>query len=311
MGYAVTDILAGVRRRYFSTDSTAWPDADIIALVNEVVAGQVVPWIEKAREDHFIKYNDQALITGQYNYVMPTDVSGIQLFSVHLLDSAGNVLNPPLADTELESFAQLIGTATGQPTRYAVRGNEVLLWPTPAAGQTLRLLYARRPSTLVTRAEVVAVASVSQGGSTYTIGWTDTSPATYATASDFDLVRSVAGYEVYSAGTLTGKTASSVTFSGTAPAAITVGDFLCLLRQAPVLTYIPEEVWPVVYQAVVVEMSSSKGDDGQVARAEKALERMIKAAAPILTKRVTASHRKLPGASSRGFYSWNRITRPS
>jgi hypothetical protein len=81
---------------------------------------------------------------GTTSYALPADFQ--RLYNVTLTDGQGQVL--PLGAEPLNEF-ETQPPSSGQPVRYCIEGNNLLIYPAPDSAYTITLRYFRLPTALV------------------------------------------------------------------------------------------------------------------------------------------------------------------
>lgn len=258
MDYTHTALLAAVRRLAAAPTATASGSAssDLLAHANEELQSYVVPLILDLREEYFLQVKSQTMTVGTAAYRLPSRAIGAKLREVEMVDSAGNVTNlRRLAPDMAEEFP----TSNGTPYGYHLRGNSVVLVPTPAVANTLRLTYYLRPNEVVSTAYGTVSTIV---GSVVT--YTETGTFAPTTSSVIDLIAATSGFECHSVDvtpSAADTTANTVTV--TVPTDLAVGDYVVTRDQTPV-PQIPSEFHPLLYTRTALRFAESNGATNRI-----------------------------------------------
>lgn len=298
MDYSTTALIASIRRRGSVPDTSAegTQAADLLAVATEVLWKAICPLLLRVRENYLLETKDYSITSGAAAYRIPPRSLGGKLREVSVVDASGNVRNLPEVDEEnLREFGP-----TGTPTAFQVRGNNVVLLPTPDATQgTLRLRYARRPNQLVALSAAGVISSISSAGGTTTITLTASIPAAFTSTARYDLVRATPGFEwgAIDLNPSSSPSGSSIAFAtADLPAdfttAIYKGDYICLAEDAPV-AQVPPELHALLAQWTVAALLEADGDEEAVATAMKLAAKMEEDVVSLLSPRVDGEHQKV------------------
>jgi hypothetical protein len=245
-----------------STDAR-FTNARLLALMTSELRDNVAPLVHEAKAEHGILTNTVAVTAGTATYRMPVRAFGGTLRDVVWVDSGNNAY--PLhqrssADTEVLSRR----SQTGDPRYYYLRGSNIVLVPTPGVSGTLHLPAYGRPGSLVLRAAVGVITSVSVVGTDYVIICAD-SP--HNNGDVCDLVRGESGFETIGTATVQFDGTSEFIFpiasTTDAPAA---GDYICLAGESPV-PQVPVELHALLQARTAFVAVGGTGEGGSTAQA--------------------------------------------
>lgn len=309
LDYSADQLIQYVRDiTYAGTSTRDWDDPRVLRRLNVDVDAYLLPFIVKARKNHFVTFVDVPLVSGQNNYYAPSKALGGKLRALHLVDASGN----PFARLNEEALESVVNYGigafggslpTGTPQVYYWRGNQIILYPTPATtlnGVSLRFEYPARPSTLVLKASCVQITNLTGGGGAaaghFRVGIGATVPSGYTSAVSCDLVQNVPGFDVLFTGAISSITAGTfVDFAGTLPTQLAVGDWLCLADTAPVITgAVAEIVVDCLIQKVALQIMAGK-DKANYALRKDLLKEAEKEAELFLRRRNEGDHAKVGG----------------
>ncbi|GAC1590948.1 MAG: hypothetical protein NVS3B25_09910 [Hymenobacter sp.] len=303
--YTAETLITSIRRRGqfpAADDGTSFPrDSDILAIVNEEVAGYLAPFINQMRQGHFITHVDLTLSTGVASYPIPARAMNADLSSVQLVDANGYPLAPPLVQGDLETATRFPTYSLGQPLTYYWEGDQMVFVPTPSTGMTARLYYPQRVNQLVPATGVVAISGFPGGAAPgfYRVGFNSgTAPSSFVTGATYEGISQNPSFQKYALGVPNAVNVAYIEFAGTQPANLAVGDSLVLQDTANVLTGIPADLFGLIAQWIVVKLAEIRGDTQALQRADGAFQREEKRASASLGKRTQLARRKI--SSSRG-----------
>ena len=247
--YTATALLAEIRRRSrIPSDDADFSDTNLLREVDSQLLETFVPLVQSMRGDHYVRYEDQTIVSGQAEYPIPSRSIGSRIRQVVWIDSA---------DDEFELYPnpftnEIIWQDTGEPCEYAVRDDLIVLLPTPSAAHgTLRIWYEYRPSKVVSSGYFV-VDSVTS--TTVTL----TASVTWDADSRYDFVKATPPFTLLGVNADPSSTGSGTTLTFPAadiPSRLAAGDYMCLQDETPV-PQLPAELHPALALAVAAEAVS-------------------------------------------------------
>lgn len=280
--YLVSNLVSSLKRRGFipTNSEETFGTADFLAMIDEELRSFIVPLLRDADEDYLTETSDIAVASGQAAYAIPSRAVTLGLDDVAL--NNGNGAFVPLERLKKRE-AQLL-PAGGPVAGYYLKGNSVVLVPTPSAAGTLRLTYFQRPNRLVEATAVGEISAINTATRQVTISGSSL-PATFTASALFDLVKGTPGFECHGIDrAVSGIVGTILTFSATLPTGLAVGDFVCLAGDTPI-PQIPVELHPLLAQRVTYLCLRAQKDPGS-ADALDAVLRMREDAVKLLTPRV-------------------------
>jgi hypothetical protein len=156
----------------------------------------------------------------------------------------------------------------GNPVRYQMRGNSIVLLPTPDASNfvTLRLWYFRRPNQLVGTSAVLTSTTL-----TGLVTFNGTKPSTITTSTPVDVVQGSPPYDSLGDSLTPSAVASGyVTFSANVTGAV-AGDYVCLAGQSPVIQ-LPDEFYNLLCLRTARSLLPANGDPAVAANVQRLLD---------------------------------------
>lgn len=285
MGKTTTTMIADIKLiGSFPTTDSLFSNANYLSLLTREQLTTIVPLLNKVNEEYFITEKDYAVTANQSSYRIPARAVGSQLRDVQLISSGGDVTGlVRLYEDNRES------SNDGQQGYY-FKGNSVLLSPTPVTtnGDTLRLIYMRRPSTFVLPSACGEIISINTSLNQVVVS---ALPSTMTASTAVDFIQGDSPYDLLSMdAAISSVSGTTVTFSSL-PTDLAVGDFICLAGETCV-PMIPEELVDVLVQATLCACLSSKKDKAVELELQK-LEQLKNSFVEMLTPRVKSDDKKI------------------
>jgi hypothetical protein len=278
-----------------SSDETL-SDTDLLAFADDEIQSYIVPLVLSANEEYFVTYKDVSVVAGTANYDIPDRAIGGRLRSVQLSDGNGGFYDLTRIEPESQDEYSFSGSET---SGYLIRGNEVVLVPTPGASDTLRLGYYRRPNRLVALTAVGTLAAAPSASTSLTLA--STKPSTFVSGESMDLIYATPGFDSISdSNALTAASGTSLTLTTAVTASI--GDYVCLAGETPI-PQIPVELFPLLSQRIVARACEAMGQPQKAQMAEATSERMRRDAMTLLSPRVKGASRVIVNRNGPGFGS--------
>jgi hypothetical protein len=239
----------------------SYSDQEILDLAYDAMLSELVPLIVLRREEYYVRTEDFQIVAGKAAYDIPYRAIGGTLREVKLINDNNSFHIERIDPKKIDR------THTGQPYRFYVQGNNIILHPEPTdATFTLRLSYFLRPSRFVPSAECGQITAINGQIVTATL------PDTWSVDSVFDLVKGKPGYDILDKDLTisaidTGL--STLTFSGTLPSDLAVGDWVCLAEET-CFPFLPPEGHIALIQCATTAALEALGDPAQQLSAQKA-----------------------------------------
>lgn len=284
MGHTTTDIINSVKRRgSFPTSDSLFSNNDFLNLMDEEIQNSILPLFITINEDYFIEYQDEVLVAQQDMYRINKRAMGVILRDVQLVSSGGTVTSL----TRLYEEDKVSTSNNGQG--YFLKGNKVQLSPKPtAANGVLRLVYFRRPSKYVLTSACAEVVTIDRVNNQVVVS---SVPSTFTTNVKVDFVQTNTPYDIVQMDSvIQGVSGTTITFISI-PDDLIEGDYVCLAGQTCV-AQIPDEILPILIQAVLCVCLSSKKDQSvnlEIAKLEKMKESFL----ALLLPRVKSDDKKI------------------
>ena len=275
MGQTTLDLIKNIKLRgSMPSANDLFSDSDYLRILNDEMVVTIVPLLNKVNEEYFLSYEDKSISSGVSHYRIPKRAIGSSLRDVQLIEANGNVISLP------RLFEEDKTTLNNNQTGYFLKGNQVVLSPTPTSDtQILRLAYFRRPSQFVLPASTCQIASIDTNLNQVIVG---SVPSTFTTNILVDFVQGSSPYDILDMDqVIVGVSGTTLTFS-TIPQDLAVGDYISLASEACV-PMIPEELVPTLVQSALCVCLSSKKDKSvefEMQRLEQMKSSLLKMLSP-------------------------------
>lgn len=262
--YSTGPMVAAVKRRCaLPSVQPRFSDANIAQYADEEMRNILVPLIMSIVEEFFVTSVDFAVTPDAFTFRIPSKAIGNKLTDVtRLLDGSPQteVTLVQLSPADLHR-GYLVGYSYGQG--YILRGNKIVIQPTPTGNFTLRVYFYRRPNQLVNVAQAAKIVTVNTVTGVVTCAAV---PLAWAAGTLLDCIDGQPTFEpifenvailVKAGFDVTIPVASAVLLgSGTQSA----GTYLSLTGEAVVPSQIPYEGHSLITEAAVMKIAESLGD---------------------------------------------------
>lgn len=251
--FTTDSLIDGVQRRgMIPLNQSTFDAARILAIAYDEMKTMVFPLLMRLQSEYFVSSEDQTMVEGTDTYSLPATAIVSKLRDVQIVDGDRKTSLPQLGPDLLYSTSISSNTGTAG---FFLRGNNVVLYPGPTPGQTLRLLFFRRPNRLVETTEAGQVVSVNTTTKQVTL---NSVPASWVVGDSVCALDPSPGFDLrFESRTMT--EVSPPTFTLTDVTDIEVGDWVCLEGEATI-PQIPVEAHPILEQATIVACLISLGD---------------------------------------------------
>ena len=256
-------------------------DQELLDLASDALISLVAPMIVGSREEYYLQDEDQTVTANQGAYPIPYRALGMALREVKVIRGT------EIVDLYRMDPEDVTDTSTGLSEGFYLKGNNVVLYPTPdATGDTLRLTYFVRPSTLVPTTECAVITAIA--GNTLTC----VPPSSWTTANSFDIVQGKSGFSLKGHDlTASAVNSGSLVLAATAPATLAVGDYVSLAGES-CFPHIPVEAHQLLTHLTIVAALESMGDTEGQAKAEATAERLKANFGILMSNRVQGAPRR-------------------
>lgn len=270
----------------------AFSDSDLISLLNANLFTQMMPDIVSMREDYFLDKKLYTITAGQSEYILPERCIGSTIKYAYVIDSAGN--RTRMTRIQIDDLGYYDASVSNSFGMYYIRGDKLVLHPSPQMGSSLEVWYLKRPNKLIatTSCAKITAQSLAGGQITYTVD-TDLS-ASLVVGSKIDIISANAPNQTYSIDqSIVSISSTQIVIASTdmvdASSSIvsSVGDYICPSKSAN-FPLIPDDLQTVLAQMAVVSVLQSLGDNNKLQVAQGKLNEMRGSVAKLITNRVEA-----------------------
>lgn len=286
--FLTEDLVTSVKRRsLIPVSQTTFEDADIISLANEEMSITITPDIIQVREDAFLVSATTPIVGTVPDYKLPERAIGNAFKTLfYKTDNTNKWELPRQGPNKLHDRV-----LTGQPASFFLKDDYVSLSPVPSSSTgSLEFWYYRRPSELVSTANVGLVQSITTVGATTTLTLSNSINA--VNGGQIDIYWPESPYTLDVQGINVSNVTSSSLDVATADIQdqagqmkVWVGSYVALEKQSNV-PLIPEEFHPVLAQCVAVKLLEALGDVNKLQLARQTLAEMRSQALKLITNRV-------------------------
>lgn len=285
MSYTSADLIQAIERKSFApANQSTFSTAEILAIADEETQSLILPAIMSVREEFFVTQSNIAITANQSAYDIPTRAIGLIVREVQLVNSSGSYRDIPRIEPE-----DVRGSQTGSPSAFYMKGNSIVLYPTPSTTQdTLRVSYFIAPGSLVETSASAIVSAINTSTNVVTVA---TIPSAWVTGNVFDFISAKGGQE-YKGTDLTSTLVSGADITFTSlPSSLAVGDYVSIADTSP-LVQLPPNFRPVLAQAAAARILQSMNQPG-ADDAARQLDKLMQAAIQMITPRVIGEDRVL------------------
>ena len=302
MGYLTEDLINSVKIRTFAPISqNTLTDADLLTIANEELSLRLVSDILGVREDFFLTNETVAIVANEDHYAIPTRAIGSALKAVFYVDAGGNKTIIPRIEVDR---SQTTSDSSGEPQKYYLEGDEIVLLPTPSLSSgSLLFSYFQRPNELVETASCAKITGSSELSGTVTFTVDTDLTTTLLVGDTVDFLNGSPPFLLWAKDVaVTAVTATTIDVAladvDDVQGAVLplTGDYICLSGTANI------PMVPVEFHAVLAQMTACRvllalghAEKMQMAKAE--LEQMRREALKLVKNRVELSALKVTGRS--------------
>jgi hypothetical protein len=256
-------------------------DQEILDLASDALISLVAPMIVSSREEYYLMDESQTVTANQAAYPIPYRALGMALRELKVLRGT-QVIDLYRMDPE-----DVIDATTGTPEGFYLKGNNVVLYPTPDnTGDTLQLTYFVRPSSLVPTTSCAVITGIT--GNTLTC----VPPSSWTTASSFDLVQGKSGFSLKALDlSASAVNAGDIVLTSAPPSTLAVGDYVALAGES-CFPHLPAEAHQLLVHLTVAACLEAIGDTEGMAKADATAKRLQDNFSLLMTNRVQGAPRR-------------------
>ncbi len=305
-------LIAAVRSAAYLPVSGGPSDAQILADLNRQQSTYVVPFMVTIGEEFFVSPHLFSTVAGTREYDIPADSIASKIRDVQVLvpgNTSATDAWVSLAQEEPERAA-MYSQAGGQPVAYFKQGNQVSLLPAPTTVWSMRLMYYRRPSQIVTSGYQTITGVTPSGSNTVLTTVVSGVLQTAATTAGYDAAGTVP-VDVVSLSDPTNLkatnapaalAATTVTFSDDYDDGVTVTSmYACIAGQSPV-SQLPREANELLTLRTAAFQLQKTGDP-RMGQAFDECARVKKTLTELFAPRASGRPRKIVNMNGPGWGS--------
>lgn len=313
-----TELIEAVRQEAFIDDGTAfvdYTDARILIELTDELRTTFARAISQARCGYWLKQYFTPIVPGVAKYAIPPRAitGGLENVSVAASGGAYSKLDE-VSETHSQAY-ELAPGQLGAVQKYVIRGDRVVLLPTPSGGYSLRLSYYLRPSMLIVAAGASAGRIESINTTTREVVVTAAAPGISSDGPcTIDVIHPGGWAElalVDGAATYTAATKTFVLSSSAVLDEIAAGDYVRLANQTD-WPCLPEDFHRTLAKSTAAKILTQLHDlqkaEALAGQANSDMQRF----ADLLVSRVKSEAKVLKapsavlqvGRAHRGFYGW-------
>lgn len=283
MAYTWSNLLESVKiRGAIPTSNNTYTEARFLLMANEVMRSEMVPFVNRIRENFWSTDVDFVLGTGNSNFMIPSRAVAAKFENVAFLNGTQRYDATRYFEEELLD----LNYSPARKPGFYVKRNRIYVVPTDGGGwSTLRTTIIMRPNKLVAETSAAQITAIDTNTNEVTC---ESVPTTWTTASVLDIVQAEPHYDWraidQTISAIATGTNGTITFTSTLPTELAVGDWVSLAGESPVIQF-PEDVHPLFSQKIANVLL--RNQDMKLYEAGRADEKqMAKDALDLLNPRV-------------------------
>lgn len=218
----------------------------LINFFNEELQNKIVPYVSSIMEDYFLSEKTYVADGNTKEYLIPPDSIGSKIKSVSIWDTNGIQLNQqPRLD-----YNNLISTISG----YYIFNNKIIFYPKAIMSNIIKISYYKRPNVITDSYYKITAISSDSVSTTLTV---DIDPTALSNGTGIDIISKNSPFVVLLNTSITSTTTTTIVIPYTN--LLSVGDYVSL-EGTSAFPQIPQEIIPLLVQAVEVRLMESMGD---------------------------------------------------
>lgn len=314
------ELIEAVRQDVFIDQSgTSWPDYDDARMYIECTDALRTVFsrsVTQARQGYWQKQTLVPVVAQTAIYQIPYRAVSGGLEQVAMSDGGKYIKLEEVTETHAQDY-ELAPNTYGQPKKYCIRGDQIVLLPSPATSYTLRLTYYLRPSALYAPQPLAGIITdVNKTTRLITVGVIPVDRVTsgnVTTGSVIDVIHPGGWHEVALVGaTATLVAGTVITVGGTASLdEVRIGDYVRAAEQTD-WPCLPEDHHRTLAKVTAITVCQQLHMLAKATELTNAANSGMQAFIDLLSSRVKAEAPVLKapmsvlqvGRGQRGFFGW-------
>jgi hypothetical protein len=245
MDFTCAGLIEQVKRKSSIPDNqTLYTDSDLIKFLNEELQNKIVPYIASIMEDYFLAEKSYTADGNTKEYFIPPDSIGNKIKSVSIWNDSVQLNQQPRLD-----YNNLVSTVSG----YYIFNNKIVFYPKAIMSNTIKIAYYKRPNVITN--VYYKITGISNGvDTTLTV---DIDPTALTNGTAISIISKNSPFVLIVNTTVTSTTTTTIVIPLTT--LISVGDYVSL-EGTSAFPQIPQEIIPLLVQAVEIRLMESIGD---------------------------------------------------
>lgn len=232
------------RKSSIPDDQTLYTNSDIINFLNEELQNKIVPYVSSIMEDYFLSEKNYIADGNTKEYFIPPDSIGNKVKSISVWNDGVQINQQPRLD-----YNNLVSTVSG----YYIFNNKIIFYPKPIMSGTIKISYYKRPNVITDT--YYKITGISNGvDTTLTV---DIDPSANSNGTEIDIISKNSPFTSLLNTTISSTTTTTIVIPLTT--ILSVGDYVSLAGSSA-FPQIPQEIIPLLVQAVEVRIMESIGD---------------------------------------------------
>jgi hypothetical protein len=245
MDFTCAGLIEQVKRKSSIPDNqTLYTDSDLVKFLNEELQNKIVPYIASIMEDYFLSEKSYVADGNTKEYLIPPDSIGSKIKSVSIWNDEVQLNQRPRLD-----YNNLVSTVSG----YYIFNNKIIFYPKAIMSNIIKISYYKRPNDITST--YYKITGISNGANTTLT--VDTDPTALSNGTSIDIISKSSPFVLSLNTTVTSTTTTTIVIPLTT--LLSVGDYVSI-EGTSAFPQIPQEIIPLLVQAVEVRLNESIGD---------------------------------------------------
>lgn len=246
MDFTCAGLIEQISRKGSIPDNqTLYTNSDLIKFLNEELQNKIVPYVASIMEDYFLAEKTYQADGNTKEYLIPTDSIGNKIKSISVWNDGIQLNQQPRLD-----YNNLVSTVHG----YYIFNNKIIFYPKAIMSNTIKISYYKRPNNITDLYYKITGISSNSISTTLTV---DIDPTALSNGTSIDIISKNSPFVINLNTSITSTTSTTIVIPLTT--LVNVGDYVSL-EGSSAFPQIPQEIIPLLVQAVEVRIMESMGD---------------------------------------------------